>query len=86
MKLSSSTYTWTPHEIALQKVVHKRGGELYIITAASTKGRMKAPFRKNRYLRLMTDLEHINEQIALLEMNREEYLSWLSCDHSPLPP
>jgi hypothetical protein len=86
LKLSQSTYQWTPHEIALQKVVQKRGGELYIITAASTKGRMKAPYRRNRYLRLLTDLEHVNQQIALLEMSKEEYHSWQGVsDHLPSP-
>ena len=25
---------WTPHEINMQKVIQRRGGELYILTAA----------------------------------------------------
>ena len=34
--LPQITRIWTPHEINMQKVIQRRGGELYILTAAGT--------------------------------------------------
>jgi hypothetical protein len=68
----SSCKTWTPHELAIQRVVRKRGGELYILTAAGTKGRMKPPHRRTRLERLESDMEHVTQQVHLLGMMEEE--------------
>ena len=118
--LPQITRIWTPHEINMQKVIQRRGGELYILTAAGatthptyvpyqyirsiqpfnaayrhpsstspstpahlyqplsppptpyhpyqplstgTKGRVKAPWRRNRYQRLEADLESAIQQV-----------------------
>ena len=68
----SSCKSWTPHELAIQRVVRKRGGELYILTAAGTKGRIKPPHRRTRFERLESDLEHVTQQTHLLGMMVEE--------------
>lgn len=68
----SSTRTWTPHEINLQKVVHKRGGELHVLTAAATKSRMQRPRRRTRFERLETDLEHSVQQCNSMQMMLED--------------
>eukprot|EP01041_Mallomonas_annulata_P001315 gene1315-2533_t len=60
---------WTPHDIILQKNVHKRGGDLFAITAAGTKGRTKAPWRRTRLERMETDLEHVSQQSETLLMS-----------------
>lgn len=64
---------WAPHEIKLQTVVHKRGGELFVITAAGAEGRMKAPSRKTRFERLQNDIEHVSQQENRLSMTLEEF-------------
>lgn len=73
----STFKTWTPHELALQKVVHKRGGELFILTAATTKGRMKPPYRRSRFVRLEDDLERVSQQCNMHGMMKEDIVSHL---------
>ena len=31
---------WTPHEVVMQRAVQRRGGELFVITATGTKGKI----------------------------------------------
>lgn len=68
----SSVKTWTPHDVQLQKTVQRRGGELFVLTAASTKGRIKAPWRKTRFQRLEHDLEKLTLQGSMVSMAEEE--------------
>ena len=71
----SSVKTWTPHEVKLQKTVQKRGGELFVLTAAGTRGRIKAPWRKTRFQRLEHDLEKLRMQGDMVSMALEESTS-----------
>ena len=66
------TRIWTQHEVNMQKVIQRRGGELYILTAAGTKGRVKAPWRRNRFQRLEADLESATLQENQLNMTWED--------------
>jgi hypothetical protein len=75
MELTKGAKVWAPHEIKLQTTVHKRGGELYVITAAGTSGRMKAPTRKSRFERIKSDIDHMAQQENRLEMHLEEFSS-----------
>lgn len=63
------THVWTPHEITLQRVVHKRGGELYVLTAAATQGRTMAPTRRSRFERLEWDLKQTRRQHEALVLS-----------------
>lgn len=73
--LPAVTRIWTPHEINMQKMIQRRGGELYILTAAGTKGRVKAPWRRNRFQRLEADLESALQQENCLNMAWEEAIA-----------
>jgi hypothetical protein len=53
---------WTPHEITLQRAVRRRGGELFVLTAAGTKGHIKAPTRRTRYERLQKEMTTLLKQ------------------------
>jgi hypothetical protein len=65
---TSSVKVWTPHEIILQQqATQRKGGELYIITAAGTKGHMKAPWRASRFQRLERDLQRTGQQLDALK-------------------
>lgn len=68
---------WTPHEIHLQRKVQRRGGELYVLTAAGVKGRLKAPWRKTRYQRMESDLGQLELLSEQLTMQSEEQQSEL---------
>ena len=68
----SSVKTWTPHEVKLQKAVQKRGGELFVLTAAGTRGRIKAPWRKTRFQRLEHDIDKLRTQSDMVGMALEE--------------
>ena len=70
-----STKLWTPHEINYQRQVQRRGGELYILTAANNKGRMKAPWRKTRFERLEEDVKQVSVNCEILGMNLEDITS-----------
>lgn len=72
--MMAASRKWTPHELTLQRVVQKRGGELFVITAASTKGRMNIPRRRPKYQRLETDIERMGEYNNLLVMTWEDLL------------
>ncbi len=71
----AQSQVWTPHEIHMQRQVQRRGGELYVLTAAGTKGRMKAPWRRTRFERLETDLLHMSRQSDALGMEIEDMSS-----------
>jgi len=64
---TNASQMWTPHEIVLQKAVRRRGGELYVLTAAATKGRIKAPTRRTRFERLQKDIDQFENQALELE-------------------
>jgi hypothetical protein len=66
---------WTPHEIHLQRKVQRRGGELFVLTAAGVKGRLKAPWRKNRFERMEYDIGHLNLLRDQFEMIAEDQRS-----------
>jgi len=68
---------WTPHEVNLQKQVQRRGGELYVISAASTKGRIQVPWRQTRYNRMQNDLIRWRNTTDLLGMIAEDLFSQL---------
>ena len=72
---TTSSQLWTPHEIHLQRQVQRRGGELYVLTAAGTQGRMKAPWRRTRFERLEDDVLHLHEQSTMMHMAVEEALT-----------
>jgi hypothetical protein len=74
---SLKSHVWTPHEINLQRVVQKKGGELFVLTAAGTQGRQLAPWRKSRFERLTDDFEHVKEQHENLCMEIEEAESYV---------
>lgn len=63
---------WTPHEITLQRAVQRRGGELFVLTAAATKGRIKAPWRRTRFERLAKDLKEMDLQSQKVEASIAE--------------
>jgi hypothetical protein len=63
---------WTPHEVILQQLVKKKGGELFVLTAAGSKGRVKAPWRKTRFQRMENDLENLRLQSNYLAKNIEQ--------------
>jgi hypothetical protein len=63
---------WTPHEINLQRKVQRRGGELFVLTAAGVKGRLKAPWRRNRFERMEVDVVHLTNLSEQLSMNVED--------------
>jgi hypothetical protein len=65
---SSGANIWTPHDIILQRSVQKKGGELSVMTASGTQGRMIAPWRKSRFERLEIDLEHTTEMLERIQM------------------
>ena len=69
---SDGMILWCPQKIVLQVSVHKRGGELFALTAAGTHGRPKAPWRRTRLERLETDLNHITEQEETLGMSLQD--------------
>lgn len=69
---SHASQYWTPHEIKLQKAVRRRGGELFVLTAAGTKGRVKAPWRRTRYQRLSEDLQQMEIQRAEVERTLQQ--------------
>lgn len=69
---TTSSQLWTPHEIHLQTQVQRRGGELYVLTAAGTQGRMKTPWRRTRFERLEEDVRLLHEQSAMMHMAVEE--------------
>jgi hypothetical protein len=50
---------WSPHDIQLQRQIERRGGELYVLTVAGTKGRIKEPRRSTRFQRLINDIHHL---------------------------
>lgn len=58
-QLSQSTKIWAPHELNLQRQVERRGGELFVLTVAGTKGRIKDPKRRTRFERLETDMQQL---------------------------
>ena len=66
---SNTSKIWTPHEITLQRAVRRRGGELFVLTAAATKGRIKAPSRRTRFERLEKDLKATKKQAEVLQDN-----------------
>lgn len=70
-----SSQLWTPHEIHLQRQVQRRGGELHILTAAGTQGRLKAPWRRTRFERLEADVRHLHQQSEIMHMALEEALT-----------
>lgn len=70
--IATQPHVWTTHDVKLQRAVHRKGGELFTLTAAGTQGRMKAPYRKSRLERMQTDYEHIKQQIDLLTMSLED--------------
>lgn len=69
---TTSSQLWTPHEIHLQTQVQRRGGELFVLTAAGTQGRMKTPWRRTRFERLEEDVRLLHEQSAMMHMAVEE--------------
>jgi hypothetical protein len=69
---SNTSQYWTPHEIKLQKAVNRRGGELFVLTAAGTKGRIKAPWRRTRFQRLTEDLRVIEQQSVEVKTTLQE--------------
>lgn len=66
---------WTPHEINLQRKVQRRGGDLFVLTAAGVKGRLKAPWRKNRFERMEYDVGHLRMLRDQFEMTAEDQRS-----------
>lgn len=64
---------WSPHEVHLQKQVQRRGGELYVLSAASTKGRLQIPWRQTRFNRMQSDLAQWRRSVDLLGMVSEDY-------------
>jgi len=72
------TKFWTPHEVNLQKQVQRRGGELYVLNAASSKGRLQIPWRQTRYNRIKNDLTHWQNTTDLLGMTAEDAHSQIS--------
>lgn len=72
LQKSLNTKVWSPHEIHLQKQVRRRGGELFVLTAAGTKGKMRTPWRRTRFERMETDLRHMNEQCEIVNMAIED--------------
>jgi hypothetical protein len=73
----SASQIWTPHELNLQRQVQRRGGELFVLTAAGNTGTMKAPRRSDRYMRLYVDWQMIcvlQEKYAML---KEDVLSMM---------
>jgi hypothetical protein len=72
---TTSSQLWTPHEIHLQRQVQRRGGELYVLTAAGTQGRLKAPWRRTRFERLEDDVQHLHQQSDIMHMAVEEALT-----------
>ena len=44
--IATQPFIWSSHDVKLQRAVHRKGGELFNLTAAGTQGRMKAPHRK----------------------------------------
>jgi hypothetical protein len=72
---TTSSQLWTPHEIHLQRQVQRRGGELYVLTAAGTQGRLKAPWRRTRFERLEDDVQHLHQQSDIMHMTVEEALT-----------
>ncbi len=70
---SSSVKVWTPHEIILQQqATQRKGGELYILTAAGTKGHMKAPWRASRFQRLERDMQRTGQQLEALKKAKSD--------------
>lgn len=63
---------WSPHEVHLQKQVQRRGGELYVLSAASTKGRLQIPWRQTRFDRMQSDLAQWKRSADLLGMISED--------------
>jgi hypothetical protein len=76
-ELSSSTKVWAPHELQLQRQVERRGGELFVLTVAGTKGRLKDPKRRTRFERLENDLFHLTQLSDHFGMIIEDLLSEL---------
>lgn len=68
----SSSKIWSQHEISMQRAVHRRGGELFVITAAGSKGKMKPPLRRTRLERMYKDLERLTLQSDQLSMQIED--------------
>lgn len=72
---TSSVKVWTPHEIILQQqATQRKGGELYILTAAGTKGHMKAPWRASRFQRLERDMQRTGQQLDALKKAKSDGL------------
>ena len=70
---TSSVKVWTPHEIILQQqATQRKGGELYILTAAGTKGHMKAPWRASRFQRLERDMQRTGQQLDALKKAKSD--------------
>jgi hypothetical protein len=55
--------------------VQRRGGELYVLTAAGTQGRRKIPTRGTRFQRLARDVEQLQQQGDGLCMALEEAMA-----------
>lgn len=71
------TQIWSSQDINFQRQVERRGGELFILTVAGTKGRMLAPKRRTRYERLVNDLSHLSQLSDQFGMMIEDLLSEL---------
>jgi hypothetical protein len=81
---NTDAHIWTPHDLYLQRAVQKRGGELSIITAASTKSRIKPPTRKTKYERLDLEIAHTLQNIEIISMQVEDYIA-SSNNHAQVP-
>ena len=69
---TNNSKIWTPHEITLQRAVRRRGGELFVLTAAGTRGHIKAPTRRTRYERLRKDMDGLEKQATIVEESIEK--------------
>lgn len=78
-EISSSSKKWTPHEIRLKTLYSRRIGDLIQLTAASTQGRVLAPFRQTRFRRLINDLRLVTEQVSSLRSTGEHDVDYIRC-------
>ena len=68
----SGSQLWSQHDIVMQRQVQRRGGELAVLTASGTEGRVLAPRRVGRWERLVCDMAYQEQQQELLRLALED--------------
>lgn len=86
---NTMSQVWTPHELHLQRQVQRRGGELYVLTAAGNAGKMKAPRRTDRFHRLYTDyfmVKTLQEQYSMMAEDVSSHFQLISLEKQSCSP